>query len=154
MTVSLEMRYHRPVPPESPLCVFTHVTDTEGRKVYVTGSIVTEEDLSMVLVAAEAVFVSPDPERAGALFPSLRSAPRQAGSAPAGVVQRRLPPGAGKAVSSAVASGGGLKYRRTFSGFLCQDVAISIRGRQLGQEPSGAVAPVHGLRRLSRTGSG
>lgn len=74
MTVSLQMRYHRPVPLESPLRVLAHVTGTEGRKVYVTGSIATEEDLSTVLVAAEGVFVSPDPEQARALFPSLRSA--------------------------------------------------------------------------------
>ncbi|WP_234313956.1 hotdog fold domain-containing protein [Streptomyces sp. NBRC 109706] len=40
------MRYHRPVPLESPLRVLAHVTGTEGRKVYVTGSIATEEDLS------------------------------------------------------------------------------------------------------------
>ncbi|MFD8218364.1 PaaI family thioesterase [Streptomyces sp. NPDC059697] len=76
MTVSLQMRYHRPVPLESPLRVLAHVTGTEGRKVYVTGSIVTEEDLSTVLVAADGVFVSPDPEHARALFPSLRSTPR------------------------------------------------------------------------------
>ncbi|MFJ3673597.1 PaaI family thioesterase [Streptomyces sp. NPDC090106] len=71
MTVSLQMRYHRPVPLQSPLRVLAHVTGTEGRKVYVTGSITTEEDTSTVLVAAEAVFVSPDPEQARALFPSL-----------------------------------------------------------------------------------
>ncbi|MFI1206922.1 PaaI family thioesterase [Streptomyces sp. NPDC020802] len=76
MTVSLQLRYHRPVPLESPLRVLAHVTGAEARKVYVTGSIVTEEDLSTVLVAADGVFVSPDPEHARALFPSLRSAQR------------------------------------------------------------------------------
>ncbi|MFF0165096.1 PaaI family thioesterase [Streptomyces prasinus] len=76
MTVSLQMRYHRPVPLESPLRVLAHVTGTEGRKVYVTGSITTEDDLSTVLVAAEGVFVSPAPEHAQALFPGLGSAPR------------------------------------------------------------------------------
>ncbi|WP_420082075.1 PaaI family thioesterase [Streptomyces sp. JL4002] len=59
VTVSLQTRYHRPVPLESPLRVLAHVTGTEGRKVYVTGSIATEEDLPTVLVAAEGVFVSP-----------------------------------------------------------------------------------------------
>ncbi|MFF7489115.1 PaaI family thioesterase [Streptomyces luteogriseus] len=72
MTVSLQMRYHRPVPLEAPLRVLAHVTGTEGRKVYVTGSITTEDDLATVLVAAEGVFVSPDPEHARALFPGLR----------------------------------------------------------------------------------
>ncbi|MFE1946726.1 PaaI family thioesterase [Streptomyces massasporeus] len=72
MTVSLQMRYQRPVPLEVPLRVRAHVTGTEGRKVYVAGSITTEEDPSTVLVAAEGVFVSPDPEHARALFPGLR----------------------------------------------------------------------------------
>ncbi|MGW7611486.1 PaaI family thioesterase [Streptomyces sp. NPDC054766] len=76
MTVSLQMRYDRPVPLESPLRVLAHVTGTEGRKVYVTGSITTEDDLSTVLVAAEGVFVSPDPEHAQALFPGLGGASR------------------------------------------------------------------------------
>ncbi|MFE6092921.1 PaaI family thioesterase [Streptomyces massasporeus] len=72
MTVSLRMRYHRPVPLEAPLRVLARVTGTEGRKVYVAGSITIEEDLATVLVAAEGVFVSPDPEHARALFPGLR----------------------------------------------------------------------------------
>ncbi|MER5383319.1 PaaI family thioesterase [Streptomyces sp. NPDC002688] len=74
MTVSLQMRYDRPVPLESPLRVLAHVTGAEGRKVHVTGSITTEDDLSTVLVAAEGVFVSPDPEHAQALFPGLGGA--------------------------------------------------------------------------------
>ena len=72
MTVSLQMRYHRPVPLEAPLRVLAHVTGSEGRKVYVAGSITTEEDPATALVAAEGVFVSPDPEHARALFPGLR----------------------------------------------------------------------------------
>ncbi|MGW0460241.1 PaaI family thioesterase [Streptomyces tendae] len=76
MTVSLQMRYHRPVPLESPLRVLAHVTDTDGRKVHVTGSIAAEEDLSTTLVTGEGVFVSPDPDHVRALFPGLRSAPR------------------------------------------------------------------------------
>ncbi|MEU2915175.1 PaaI family thioesterase [Streptomyces massasporeus] len=73
MTVSLQMRYQRPVPLEARLRVLAHVTGTEGRKVYVAGSITTEEDPSTVLAAAEGVFVSPDPEHARALFPGLRA---------------------------------------------------------------------------------
>lgn len=71
MTISLQMRYHRPVPLETPLRVFAEVTGVEDRKTSVCGVITTEEDHSTVLVAADGVFVSPDPERARALFPSL-----------------------------------------------------------------------------------
>jgi acyl-coenzyme A thioesterase PaaI-like protein len=73
MTVSLQMRYHRPVPLETPLRVFAKVTGVEDRKASVGGVITTEKDPSTVLVAAEGVFVSPDPDRARALFPSLPS---------------------------------------------------------------------------------
>jgi acyl-coenzyme A thioesterase PaaI-like protein len=72
MTVSLQLRYHRPVPLQTPLRVYARVTGAEDRKISVAGAITTEEDLSTVLVAADGVFVSPDPARAGALFPSLR----------------------------------------------------------------------------------
>ncbi|MGW0949184.1 hypothetical protein ACWD4O_42500 [Streptomyces sp. NPDC002623] len=37
-----------------------------------SGTITTAEDLSTVLVAADGVFVSPDPDRARALFPGLQ----------------------------------------------------------------------------------
>ncbi|WP_425248010.1 PaaI family thioesterase [Streptomyces sp. NEAU-NA10] len=71
MTVSLQLRYHRPVPLETPLRVFAQVTGVEDRKTSVGGVITTEDDHSTVLVAADGVFVSPDPDRARALFPSL-----------------------------------------------------------------------------------
>ncbi|MER6957827.1 MULTISPECIES: PaaI family thioesterase [unclassified Streptomyces] len=71
MTVSLQVRYHRPVPLEAPLRVYARVTGTEGRKIFVDGSISTEEDPSVVVVAAEGVFVSPDPDRTRALFPNV-----------------------------------------------------------------------------------
>lgn len=70
MTVSLAMRYRRPVPVETPLRVHARVTGTEDRKVFVTGSISTEETPSVPLVTADAVFVSPDPDQARTLFPS------------------------------------------------------------------------------------
>ncbi|MFE2493313.1 PaaI family thioesterase [Streptomyces scopuliridis] len=74
MTVSLQMRYHRPVPVQTPLRVDARITGTEDRKISVTGSITTEADHSTVLVSADAVFVSPDPDRARDLFPGLRGA--------------------------------------------------------------------------------
>ncbi|MGW1752232.1 PaaI family thioesterase [Streptomyces sp. NPDC002092] len=69
MTVSLEMRYHRPVPLQTPLRVHARVTGTEDRKIRVAGSISTEQDPSVALVTADAVFVSPDLGRARTLFP-------------------------------------------------------------------------------------
>ncbi|MFD9283908.1 PaaI family thioesterase [Streptomyces mirabilis] len=72
MTVSLQVRYHRPVPLETPLRVYAQVTGTEGRKIFVDGSISTEEDPSVVVVTADGVFVSPDPDRTRALFPNVR----------------------------------------------------------------------------------
>jgi acyl-coenzyme A thioesterase PaaI-like protein len=69
MTVSLQVRYHRPVPLGTPLRVYARVTGTEGRKIFVDGSISTEDDPSVVVVTADGVFVSPDPDRTRALFP-------------------------------------------------------------------------------------
>jgi acyl-CoA thioesterase FadM len=72
MTVSLQVRYRRPVPLETPLWVHARVTGTEGRKVFVTGSISTEADPSAVVVTADGVFVTPDPDHTRALFPTVR----------------------------------------------------------------------------------
>ncbi|WP_055615944.1 PaaI family thioesterase [Streptomyces phaeochromogenes] len=72
MTVSLQVRYRRPVPLETPLWVHARVTGTEGRKVFVDGSISTAEDPSAVVVTADGVFVTPDPDRARVLFPTVR----------------------------------------------------------------------------------
>ncbi|MGW0877810.1 PaaI family thioesterase [Streptomyces sp. NPDC002740] len=72
MTISLKLRYQSPVPLETPLRVLARVTGTEARKIFVTGSITTEEDPSTALVAADGIFVAPDPELARALFPALR----------------------------------------------------------------------------------
>ncbi|MFF2130698.1 PaaI family thioesterase [Streptomyces olivochromogenes] len=72
MTVSLQVRYHRPVPLETPLRIHARVTGTEGRKIFVDGSISTEDDPSVAVVTADGVFVSPDPDRTRALFPSVR----------------------------------------------------------------------------------
>ncbi|GAX56514.1 PaaI family thioesterase [Streptomyces olivochromogenes] len=72
MTVSLQVRYRRPVPLEAPLRVYARVTGTEGREIFVDGSISTEEDPSAVAVTADGVFVSPDPGRTRALFPHVR----------------------------------------------------------------------------------
>ncbi|MDF3141936.1 MULTISPECIES: PaaI family thioesterase [unclassified Streptomyces] len=72
LTVSLQMRYHRPVPLETPLRVLARVTGTGDRKIFVSGSITTRTDPDAPLVTADGVFVTPDPDRARALFPGLR----------------------------------------------------------------------------------
>ncbi len=72
LTVSLQMRYHRPVPLETPLRVLARVTGTDDRKIFVGGSITTRTDPDAPLVTADGVFVTPDPDRARALFPGLR----------------------------------------------------------------------------------
>lgn len=72
MTISLTMRYRNPVPLETPLRVFARVTGTEARKIFVTGSITTEEERSALLVEADGIFVAPDPEVTRTLFPALR----------------------------------------------------------------------------------
>lgn len=72
MTIGLQLRYHRPVPLETTLHLSARVTGTDDRKIFVAGSITTDHDHSAILVSADATFVTPDPDRARALFPSLR----------------------------------------------------------------------------------
>ncbi|MGW7407548.1 PaaI family thioesterase [Streptomyces sp. NPDC054833] len=72
MTISLDVNYHRPIPLLTPLRVVARVTRTDCRKIFVDGSITTETDPPTTAVTASGVFVSPDPDRAGTLFPSLR----------------------------------------------------------------------------------
>ncbi|MFI2719173.1 PaaI family thioesterase [Streptomyces collinus] len=45
LTVSLQMRYHRPIPLETPLRILGRVTGTDQRKVFAAGSITTEGPL-------------------------------------------------------------------------------------------------------------
>ncbi|MFF7656666.1 PaaI family thioesterase [Streptomyces sp. NPDC007983] len=71
MTIALRLRYHRPVPLETPLRVVAHVTGTENRKILVAGSISTERAPSTALVTAAGTFVAPDPDRTRALFPNM-----------------------------------------------------------------------------------
>jgi hypothetical protein len=52
------------------------VVRTEGRKIVTNGSITTAADPATVLVSADGVFIAPEPELAGVLFPH-RPAPRE-----------------------------------------------------------------------------
>ncbi|WP_180687711.1 PaaI family thioesterase [Streptomyces gossypiisoli] len=72
LTVSLRMRYHRPVPLETPLRIFGRVAGTDDRKISVTGSITNQEDPAADLVTADGVFATPDLRRTRALFPDLQ----------------------------------------------------------------------------------
>lgn len=72
LTVSLQMRYHQPIPLETPLRILGRVTRTDNRKIFVTGRITTQADPSTHLVTADGVFITPDPDRARALFPGLQ----------------------------------------------------------------------------------
>lgn len=73
LTVSLQIRYHRPVPLETPLRILVRVTGTDDRKIFVSGSITTEETPATDLVTADGVFIAPDPCRTRALFPGLQT---------------------------------------------------------------------------------
>ncbi|MEU6355762.1 PaaI family thioesterase [Streptomyces sp. NPDC047072] len=73
LTVSLEVRYRRPVPLLTPLRILARVTRTDDRKIFVTGSITTEEDPATPLATGEAVFVTPAPDQARTLFPGMRT---------------------------------------------------------------------------------
>jgi acyl-coenzyme A thioesterase PaaI-like protein len=75
LTVSLHMRYHRPVPLETPLRIVARLTGTDHRKSFVAGSMSTETDPATDLVTAEGVFVAPDPHRTRVLFPGLPTDP-------------------------------------------------------------------------------
>ncbi|MFF4837336.1 PaaI family thioesterase [Streptomyces sp. NPDC001315] len=72
LTVSLQMRYHRPVPLQTPLRILARVTGTDDRKIFVSGSITSRADPDTELVTAEGTFVAPDPHRARALFPGMQ----------------------------------------------------------------------------------
>jgi len=74
MTVSLRMRYQGPVPLEVPLLARAHITGTDGRKVFVEGSIAAQASASTPMVEADGIFVTPDTEAANALFPALKNA--------------------------------------------------------------------------------
>ncbi|MFD5271820.1 PaaI family thioesterase [Streptomyces sp. NPDC058335] len=73
LTVSLQMRYHRPVPLETPLRILARVTGTDDSKIFVSGSITTQTDPDANLVTADGIFIAPDPHRTRTLFPGLQA---------------------------------------------------------------------------------
>ncbi|MFI1393749.1 PaaI family thioesterase [Streptomyces sp. NPDC020681] len=106
MTVSLQVRHHRPSPTGDSLRVYARVTGTESRKIFVDGPISAEADPSAIAVTAEGVFVSPVPDRTRALFPTTQWHPVRADSGVArGAVARRFP-GPGPAHPAGRTAGG------------------------------------------------
>nr|WP_257232525.1 hotdog fold domain-containing protein [Streptomyces sp. Rer75] len=73
MTLGLQLRYHRPVPLQTPLHLSARVTGTDDRKIFLAGSITTDYDRSAILVSADGTFVAPDPDRALFLKPKPAS---------------------------------------------------------------------------------
>ncbi|MGW4392564.1 hypothetical protein [Streptomyces sp. NPDC004685] len=110
------------MPLESSLRVLAHVTGSEGRKVYVTGSIATEEDLATVLVAAqEGYFV--DGAGAGSR------------GCPAGVAAVVEPPPPERYHS--VVNGS----MTTLTGSAGRLVAVALRPRPVARAPSASLSP-------------
>jgi len=72
MTISLNTRYLRPVPLQTPLRLLARIAASKDRKITVEGSISTEAAPDTTLVSAEALFLEPDPEQARALFPDMQ----------------------------------------------------------------------------------
>lgn len=72
MTVALDTAYRAPVPLQTPLHLTGRVTDVNGRKVTAHGTIATAADPAAILVEATGTFVAVPPEKAKALFGTMR----------------------------------------------------------------------------------
>ncbi|GAA1042579.1 PaaI family thioesterase [Virgisporangium ochraceum] len=72
MTVRLDTVYRAPVPLQTPLHLTGRVTDVNGRKVTAHGIIATAADPDAILVEATGTFVAVPPEKAKALFGTMR----------------------------------------------------------------------------------
>jgi acyl-coenzyme A thioesterase PaaI-like protein len=72
MTVALRTDYRAPVPLQTPLRLTARVTDVDGRKVVVRGTITTAAAPEVALVEATGTFVALRPEQAGLLFGTTR----------------------------------------------------------------------------------
>jgi acyl-coenzyme A thioesterase PaaI-like protein len=68
LTVALDIRYQAPVPLHTPLRLDARVTETSGRRITATGSIVTADDPHTPLVQATATFVALRPSQLADLF--------------------------------------------------------------------------------------
>jgi hypothetical protein len=73
VTTDLSVRYRRPVPLDVPLRVWGRVTETQGRRISVTGGITTAAEPDVPLVVAEGRFARLRPDQAGRMFGRLSS---------------------------------------------------------------------------------
>ncbi|TFV67183.1 UNVERIFIED_ORG: PaaI family thioesterase [Bacillus sp. AZ43] len=89
MTAHLELDYRGPLPLETPLVLRARVSESEGRKSLITGTIALSAEPDRVLVEARGVFVMPRPEKLEAYFGAITDAsgthtpPRRPGDATA-----------------------------------------------------------------------
>jgi acyl-CoA thioesterase FadM len=74
MTVELNTRYRAPVPLQTPLRLTGRITEVLSRKVIAHGTIATAAEPDVVLVEATGTFVALRPEKARALFGTMRRA--------------------------------------------------------------------------------
>jgi acyl-coenzyme A thioesterase PaaI-like protein len=74
MTARLELDYRGPVPLHTPVVMTARVTEAEGRKSVVTGTIALAAEPERALVEARGVFVTPRPERAEEYFGAITDA--------------------------------------------------------------------------------
>jgi acyl-coenzyme A thioesterase PaaI-like protein len=76
LTRSLELRYHRPVPLDTPLRIVARIASTELTRVVSTGEITTVAEPDVVLVSATGTFLVPRPDQLTRLFGHVRQADR------------------------------------------------------------------------------
>jgi acyl-coenzyme A thioesterase PaaI-like protein len=72
MTIRLDTSYRAPVPLRTPLRLAAEVTNVDGRRVTVEGTIATAAEPDKALVRATGMFLTLRPERAARLFDSVR----------------------------------------------------------------------------------
>jgi hypothetical protein len=73
VTTDLSVRYRRPVPLDVPLRIWGRVTETQGRRISVTGGITTAAGPDVPLVVAEGRFARLRPDQASRMFGRLAS---------------------------------------------------------------------------------
>jgi acyl-coenzyme A thioesterase PaaI-like protein len=72
MTIQLDTSYRAPVPLKTPLRLTAEVTNVDGRKVTIKGTIATAAEPGKALVEATGTFLTLRLERAAQLFGSVR----------------------------------------------------------------------------------
>jgi acyl-CoA thioesterase FadM len=74
MTARLELDYRGPVPLHTPVVLSARVTEAEGRKSVVTGTIALAAEPGRALVEARGIFVAPRPATTASYFAGVTDA--------------------------------------------------------------------------------